>query len=725
MISLYPSQAPQEGSKAPAPAGPIRLYAATAPASALPPSAPPNLNNQPLLAPSLAPKTSAAAASSLPVAPSAGFNSPNPEKTLQTISLPSSMPSKSGGDGSIIRQATPAEASAMPTISPVDTIKNAEKSQEDLASQADEFDATGKGPAPLPGQENYAPGKNIYLPGGGTVRSDNGPLSSVTKSAVEFPERIFNTVKDAVRVVTGNAPDDNRVPDFENATANTFKGLISSGVNPGLAALAAIAQGTFQGTLDASVIEGLLGSGAEAALRASAPDLEHVSAWNLLDKPTTAEQAEANYKTLSHEFHPDKPTGSADVQAKLNDAIAQIREHGIPSDVKMTINKMLSKVSPDAAAKAEDIINKAREANKAPTLTLPAASETAPVTASLPPQPATEPVIPASTEPVAPSGNLPVVTTPKSAIPVQNSSVVDLSPSLTKPVSDVVPPARARGPLDAFIEKYNRGTPVQDVTPPAIKEAPITNGIKTTKPIEQSAISPGAPDPKIKNTQNAIASKSSVPMTTNSYGKLIPQTSVSLPKSEPAAVAQPVKLPSETSIASKEGVSKIGQSIAQKAKDADLPEIKETAKFETMKVKDQAEQAKSLRENNMDNFRSIIRGEAPLPEGVKGQAVINEMEAHLKEHPSADLAYELANSPLVTAGSEAAQEMRLMAEREPDSAMARIQEIKSNMIKKAGGTEKVAVARTKMVKELKAATEKISLTKEELSWDRFLTSIQC
>lgn len=723
MISLYPSQAPQEGSKAPAAAGPIRLYAAAAPASALPAAKPSvaNLNGAPLLAPGATGDQKPA--STLPIAPSAAGGSPVPEKTLENINVPGSQPKGSGapaGDGSIIRQATPAEASAMPTISPVDTIKNAEKSQEDFASQADEFAATGKGPAPLPGQENYAPGKNIYFPGGGTVRSDNGPLSSVTKSVVEFPERIFNTVKDAVRVVTGNTPDDNRVPDFENATANTFKGLISSGVNPGLAALAAIAQGTFQGTLDASVIEGLLGSGAEAALRASAPDLEHISAWNLLDKPTTAEQAEANYKTLSHEFHPDKPTGSADVQAKLNDAIAQIREHGIPSDVKMTINKMLSKVSPDAAAKAEDILNKAREANKAPSLNLPAAGETTPktpVTANIEPKAPTESPIPAPVEPVAPSNNLPAATAPKPVIPVQNSPVVDLAPKLVRPVDDIVPPPYKPSMQDTIIEKLSKpkpGIPVKDISAPV---KPIEN----TKP----EIVKAEKVPKIKNTQKAIASKSSVPMTTNSYGKLIPQTSVSLPKSEPAAVAQSVKLPSETSIAPKEGVSKIGQSIAQKAKDAGLPEIKETAKFETMKVKDQAEQAKSLRENNIDNFRSIIRGEAPLPEGVKGQAVINEMEAHLKEHPSADLAYELANSPLVTAGSEAAQEMRLMAEREPDSAMARIQEIKSNMIKKAGGTEKLTKARLADKKEITTATEKIHLSTEDLSWNKFLTSIEC
>lgn len=711
MISLYPSQAPQEGSKAPAPAGPIRLYDEQPAAPAAKPSMS-NLNGAPLLAPAAA-KTEAPA-STLPIAPAAAFNSPVPEKTLGNIRLPSATPAPAApgapaGDGSIIRQATPAEASAMPKISPADTIKNAEKSQEDLASQADEFNATGKGSAPLPGQENYAPGKNIYLPGGGTVRSDNGPLSSVTKSVVEFPERMFNTVKDAVRAVTGNAPDNNRVPDFENATANTFKGLISSGVSPGLAALAAIAQGTFQGTLDVSVIEGLLGSGAEAALRASAPDLEHISAWNLLDKPTTAEEAEANYKTLSHEFHPDKPTGSADVQAKLNNAIAQIRENGIPSDVKMMINKMLSKVSPDAAAKAEDVLNKAREANKAPSLNLPAAGETTPetpVTANIEPKAPTESPIPAPVEPVAPSGNLPAATVPKPVIPVQNSPVVDLAPKLVRPVDDIVPPVNKPSMQDTILQNLSKpkpGIPVKDISAPV---KPIEN----TKPeiVKAEKVS------KIKSVGKTIIPK------TEASGIAKVQTSA------PAAVKpEPVKLPSETSITPKEGVSKIGQSIAQKAKDAGLPEIKETAKFETMKVKDQAEQAKSLRENNMDNFRSIIRGEAPLPEGVKGQAIINEMETHIKENPSADLAYELANSPLVTAGSEAAQEMRLMAEREPDSAMARIQEIKSNMIKKAGGTEKVAVARTKMVKELKAATEKVHLTKEELSWDRFLTSIQC
>ena len=82
---------------------------------------------------------------------------------------------------------------------------------------------------------------------------------------------------------------------------------------------------------------------------------------------------------------------------------------------------------------------------------------------------------------------------------------------------------------------------------------------------------------------------------------------------------------------------------------------------------------------NIEKSRAIIRGEIELPKGLKGTSAIIAMEEYLKKNPNAEMAYELANSPLVSETSAAAQELRIAAEREPDSFTAKIQELKRNL----------------------------------------------
>ena len=121
-------------------------------------------------------------------------------------------------------------------------------------------------------------------------------------------------------------------------------------------------------------------------------------------------------------------------------------------------------------------------------------------------------------------------------------------------------------------------------------------------------------------------------------------------------------------------------------------------------------------------FRSIIRNEEPLPDKLKGTSLITAMEEHIKKYPNPDLAYELANSHLITETSLAAQELRLAAERTPDSATAKIIELKKVREEKALKGRKT-VANVK--KTLKIETEKNNLSKEDLSWNNFLKKIEC
>lgn len=172
------------------------------------------------------------------------------------------------------------------------------------------------------------------------------------------------------------------------------------------------------------------------------------------------------------------------------------------------------------------------------------------------------------------------------------------------------------------------------------------------------------------------------------------------------------------------GISKIGKSIEAKAVEDNLTQgFKDTAGYDPITIKEQATKATELVTTNIDTARSIVRGEQPLPDGLRGTALITAMEEHIKANPDGELAYELANSPLVSATSAAAQEMRLMAERVPDSLTAQFKAIKTAReaaVEKRGGLQKASKAITDSIrKAIKANASK------RPSWEEFINEVQC
>lgn len=187
-------------------------------------------------------------------------------------------------------------------------------------------------------------------------------------------------------------------------------------------------------------------------------------------------------------------------------------------------------------------------------------------------------------------------------------------------------------------------------------------------------------------------------------------------------VQESSKEPTPASDSVKDSESKIGKSIEAKAIEAGLTKgFPETAGYDATTFKEQAEKAAELFDSGIENARAVIRGDEPLPEGLKGEAVIAAAEEYLLHNPDADMAEELANSPLVTANSESAQGLSLSRMRTPDSATAKLQKLKQAKIDAAGGSKEIAKVRAKA----KAAVNKILLPKEELSWDSFLDGITC
>lgn len=173
------------------------------------------------------------------------------------------------------------------------------------------------------------------------------------------------------------------------------------------------------------------------------------------------------------------------------------------------------------------------------------------------------------------------------------------------------------------------------------------------------------------------------------------------------------------------GTSKIGLSIERKAIEQGLTEgFDRTAGYDVKNVEDQKVRTLDLAMNHNDDARAMIRGEQPVPAGVSPTMLIRAMENYAKETKDGQLQYELANSPLTSGTAYAAQEMRMMQERTPDSATAKFQEIQDAQVKQAGGPEQVK-ARKAAVKQALSEANGVFLPKEQLSIDKFLDSIMC
>lgn len=176
------------------------------------------------------------------------------------------------------------------------------------------------------------------------------------------------------------------------------------------------------------------------------------------------------------------------------------------------------------------------------------------------------------------------------------------------------------------------------------------------------------------------------------------------------------------------GVSKVGKSVEAKAIEDKLTTgFDNTAKYDVKSFKVAAEKTAELINSGIENARSVIRGEKPKPEGTTSGSIIAGVEEYAKAHPqeAPDIMSELANSRMATETSTHAQELGSLRMREPDSATAHLQNLKKILVDAAGGIKKVTTQRSALIKEARAAIKSVNLSKEDVSWDKFLDTITC
>lgn len=168
--------------------------------------------------------------------------------------------------------------------------------------------------------------------------------------------------------------------------------------------------------------------------------------------------------------------------------------------------------------------------------------------------------------------------------------------------------------------------------------------------------------------------------------------------------------------------SGIAKSINAKAIEQGLTSkgFDDLAEFNGTTFKEQAELVSKL---DSEQAKAIVRGEQPLPPEIRSAALISAMEDLAKQTGDVALMQDLANSPLATKISESASELSLARMREQDSATMKLQEIKKARQSRMEKTKSKELQKT--AKDAKVETEKVNLSPEEQSWDKFLTEIQC
>lgn len=251
--------------------------------------------------------------------------------------------------------------------------------------------------------------------------------------------------------------------------------------------------------------------------------------------------------------------------------------------------------------------------------------------------------------------------------------------------------------------------PARRILPP---DSEVIKGPKTLRPQTASLQSPQKPA-TVAAPQQSVTAPSSVTSKT-----------ISAARSNPVSISKTIPQLAKSS-STPTGTSKLGASVEAKAIEKKLTDgFEGTAGYDAITVKDQARRVDELIKNDIAGARRIVRGEDELPAELRGSALVTGLEEYALKQNNAEMLRELANSPLTAETSRAAQELRLLAERTPDSAVAILRDVAKARLasverKVMGGAKKAAASTVKAIKgEIEKAAKK-------QTWDEFVTSITC
>jgi hypothetical protein len=169
-------------------------------------------------------------------------------------------------------------------------------------------------------------------------------------------------------------------------------------------------------------------------------------------------------------------------------------------------------------------------------------------------------------------------------------------------------------------------------------------------------------------------------------------------------------------------VKKVGlaQKVEQRAREQGLTEGFPVQERQQVSLKDQAQKAVDLVQNNFETARDIALGRSEAPEGVIPEMVFNAIEQDALEKGNVETLRQLANSTLSRESSTMALRLRALAERErenPVEAIRAVEEARRQGLPEQRLKDTVQGIR----KALETAPER--MTKE--MWTDWIKTIEC
>lgn len=196
-------------------------------------------------------------------------------------------------------------------------------------------------------------------------------------------------------------------------------------------------------------------------------------------------------------------------------------------------------------------------------------------------------------------------------------------------------------------------------------------------------------------------------------------TSKTQSKSLPVNQVEPVATEGVTK------TSKLASGVEAKAVEKGLTRgFEGKPEYATVNMKAQAEAAVKLLEESPEQAHSIAMGNELPPEGILPEAVFTAVENHALEHGDVSTLRDLAtSSSLTTEATGMGQRIRALAERNPDSAVAQIQDVLKAREEKAMKTNKdLGKAKKNIAEDIK---KEISKTHTKETWSSFVESLKC
>jgi len=191
------------------------------------------------------------------------------------------------------------------------------------------------------------------------------------------------------------------------------------------------------------------------------------------------------------------------------------------------------------------------------------------------------------------------------------------------------------------------------------------------------------------------------------------------PISQAEKVAKPIETP-EMPVEGKpaKAALDINKELVEKGFEG-LPD-NELARYNPIQKVEEVGKVQQLVSN--PDFFEMAKGNKPLPEDVHPQVLFNVAINEATKAGNIDMLMDLAKSPIAEQRSLAAQQLGASGWEKPTNNIVKaIQEVKQGRESKIRSPQ----IKEKVRKVLNEEVKKINLSKEELSWDRFLDKIVC